>query len=143
MILCSPAEHENAELRRAGMDGRHLGPQDASGHVHVNLDSCTPCWNDQRRILLKLTEIPPRRIFKGGRGEPSARDAMHPRILTYFCEPWRPFDLAGHASLMRNMPTVAWGSVRGEEIPSGDLFEQLNYLGIARDLFDHLFVIFG
>jgi hypothetical protein len=58
------------------MDGRHLGPQDASGHVHVNLDSCTPCWNDQRRILLKLTEIPPRRIFKGGRGEPSARDAM-------------------------------------------------------------------
>jgi hypothetical protein len=28
------------------MDGRHPGPQDASGNIHVNLDSSTPCWND-------------------------------------------------------------------------------------------------
>ena len=46
MILRSPAEHENAELRHAGMDGRHPGPQDASGDIHVGLDSSTPCWND-------------------------------------------------------------------------------------------------
>jgi hypothetical protein len=137
MILGSPAEHENAELRHAGMDGRHLGPQDASGHVHVNLDSSTPCWNDQRRVLLKLTEISPRRIFKGGREEPSARDAMHPRILTYFCEPWCRFDFAQDmlcVSLARNIPTFVCGSVRGEGIPAGDLFEQLNYLGIAGSL---------
>jgi hypothetical protein len=81
MILRSPAEHENAELRHAGMNGRHLGPQDASGHVHVNLDSGTPCWNDQRRVLLKLTEIPPRRIFKGGREEPSASLREISRLL--------------------------------------------------------------
>ena len=47
MILRSPAEHENADLRHAGMDGRHpSGSQDASGDVHVNLGSSTPCWND-------------------------------------------------------------------------------------------------
>jgi hypothetical protein len=42
----SPTEHENADLRHAGMDCRHPGPQDASGDIHVNLDSSTPCWND-------------------------------------------------------------------------------------------------
>jgi hypothetical protein len=33
-------------LRHAGMDCRHPGPQDASGHIHVNLGSGTPCRND-------------------------------------------------------------------------------------------------
>ena len=28
------------------MDSRHPGVQDASGDVHVGLDSSTPCWND-------------------------------------------------------------------------------------------------
>ena len=46
MILRSPTEHENRELRHAGMDGRHPGVQDASGDIHVGLDSSTPCWND-------------------------------------------------------------------------------------------------
>ena len=46
MISRSPTEHENADLRHAGMDRRHPGPQDASGDIHVNLDSSTPCWND-------------------------------------------------------------------------------------------------
>jgi hypothetical protein len=44
--LRSPTEHENAKLRHAGMDGRHPGAQDASGNIHVGLDSSTPCWND-------------------------------------------------------------------------------------------------
>ena len=34
-------------LRHAGMDCRHPGSQDASGNIHVNLDSSTPCWNDE------------------------------------------------------------------------------------------------
>jgi len=42
----SPTEHEDADLRHAGMDCRHPGPQDASGDIHFNLDSSTPCWND-------------------------------------------------------------------------------------------------
>ena len=40
--------------------------KDASGNIHVNLDSSTPCWNDAiEAFYLKLTEAPPPRIFKG------------------------------------------------------------------------------
>ena len=46
MSLRSPTEYENGELRHAGMDDRHPGAQDASGDIHVALDSSTPCWND-------------------------------------------------------------------------------------------------
>jgi hypothetical protein len=46
MILRSPTQDENGELRHAGMDGRHPDAQDASGDIHVGLDSSTPCWND-------------------------------------------------------------------------------------------------
>ena len=46
MSLRSPTEHENADLRHAGMDGRYPGRKDASGDIHVSLDSSTPCWND-------------------------------------------------------------------------------------------------
>jgi hypothetical protein len=28
------------------MDGRHPARMDASGNVHVNLNSSSPCWND-------------------------------------------------------------------------------------------------
>ena len=42
--------------------------KDASGNIHVNLDSSTPCWNDViAAVLLELTEAPPPRIFKGER----------------------------------------------------------------------------
>ena len=34
-------------FRHAGMDCRHPGPQDASGHIHVNLGSGSPCRNDE------------------------------------------------------------------------------------------------
>jgi hypothetical protein len=48
MILRSPTEHENADHRHAGMDGRHPDAQDASGDIHVGLmDSSSPCWNDR------------------------------------------------------------------------------------------------
>ncbi len=47
MSLRSSTEHENGELCHAGMDSRHAsGAQDASGDIHVGLDSSTPCWND-------------------------------------------------------------------------------------------------
>ena len=39
--------------------------QDASGNIHVNLDSSTPCWNDVIDGLLRLTEVPPAGIHKG------------------------------------------------------------------------------
>jgi hypothetical protein len=46
MILRTPTENKNGELRHAGMDGRHPGVQDASGDIHLGLDSSTPCWID-------------------------------------------------------------------------------------------------
>jgi hypothetical protein len=47
MILRSPTEHENADHRHAGMDGRHPAPQDASGHILVNLGPGSPCRDDE------------------------------------------------------------------------------------------------
>ena len=65
MILRSPTEHENAELRLAGMDRRHPGSQDASGDIHVGLDSSTPCWNDAIEDLYqRLTETSTRVFSK-------------------------------------------------------------------------------
>jgi hypothetical protein len=40
--------------------------KDASGNVHVDLDSSTPCWNDAIEwTLLEVTDVPPPRIYKG------------------------------------------------------------------------------
>ena len=40
--------------------------KDASGNIHVNLDSSTPCWNDAiEGSCFKLIEVPPPGIFKG------------------------------------------------------------------------------
>ena len=33
--------------------------RDASGDIHVSLDSSTPCWNDATAALLELTEVRP------------------------------------------------------------------------------------
>jgi hypothetical protein len=56
MILRSPTENENADLRHAGMDGRHPGSQDAPETSMSNLDSSTPCWNDViESFRLKVT----------------------------------------------------------------------------------------
>ena len=66
MSLRAPTEHENADLRHAGMDSRYQIRTDASGNIHVNLDSSTPCWNNAiEGFCFKLTEAPPARIFKG------------------------------------------------------------------------------
>jgi hypothetical protein len=58
MILRSPTEHENGDFRHAGMDSRHQVRKDASGNIHVSLDSSTPCWNDAiEAALLEVTEV--------------------------------------------------------------------------------------
>ena len=47
------------------MDDRHPGSQDASGDIHVSLDSSAPCWNDAiEAALLEVTEGPLPGIFK-------------------------------------------------------------------------------
>src|SRR4029077_19520234 len=63
IILRSPTEHENGDFRHAGMDCRHPDVQDASGDIHVSLDSSAPCWNDNRGVVLKLTEAPSTSVF--------------------------------------------------------------------------------
>jgi hypothetical protein len=67
MILRSPTENGNKDIvmpaRMAGIQVR----LEASGDIHVNLDSGPPCWNDAiEGVLLKLTEAPPPRILKRG-----------------------------------------------------------------------------
>ena len=55
--------------RMAGIQVR----KDASGDIHVNLDSSTPCWNDAiEGVLLKLTKAPRR---------DSLSSIPHPRSL--------------------------------------------------------------
>jgi hypothetical protein len=63
MILRSPTKHENRHHRHAGMDGRHPGPQDASGDIHV---AWIPALHaGMTNEGLKLT-IPLCAFFKGG-----------------------------------------------------------------------------
>src|ERR1700745_138428 len=72
----SPTKHNNGEFRHAALDCWHPGLQDASGDIHVSLDSSTPCWNDTIRNCTKLTRRPSTSgIFKGGREEPETRMA--------------------------------------------------------------------
>jgi hypothetical protein len=52
-----------SSLRDAGMDCRHPGSQEASGDIHVNLGSSTPCWSDDIEGPLALTESLQHRIF--------------------------------------------------------------------------------
>jgi hypothetical protein len=49
----------------AWIAGIHQVCKDASGNIHVNLDSSTPCWNDAiEGFCFKLIEVPPPRISK-------------------------------------------------------------------------------
>src|SRR5262245_34478243 len=65
MILRSPTEHENTDLRHAGMDSRHPGWRGG-----VRRHPCQPgfqqsSWNDAiEAFCFKLTEVPPHRISK-------------------------------------------------------------------------------
>jgi hypothetical protein len=46
MSLRSPAEHEKQSFVMPAWIAGIQVRKDASGNVHVNLDSSTPCWND-------------------------------------------------------------------------------------------------
>jgi hypothetical protein len=58
-------ENENANfVMPAWMAGIQIR-KDASGNVHVGLDSSTPCWNDAIEwALLEVTEVLLPRIYK-------------------------------------------------------------------------------
>ena len=59
MILRSPTEDENTDfVMPAWIAGIQIR-KDASGNIHVNLDSSAPCWNDAiDGPLLEVTEAP-------------------------------------------------------------------------------------
>src|SRR5262252_2175037 len=46
MILCSPPENENTDLVMPAWIAGIQARKDASGDIHVDLDSSNPCWND-------------------------------------------------------------------------------------------------
>ena len=57
MILGSPTEHEMQIIVMPAWIAGIQVRKDASGNIHVNLDSSTPCWNDATEgVLHKLTE---------------------------------------------------------------------------------------
>ena len=65
MILSSRTENENANFVMPAWIAGIPVRKDASGNIHVNLDSSTPCWNDANRgTLLEMTEVSEPRIFK-------------------------------------------------------------------------------
>jgi hypothetical protein len=60
MSLRSPTEDENAEFVMPAWIAGIQVRTDASGDIHVNLDSSSPCWNDAIEApLLELSEAPP------------------------------------------------------------------------------------
>src|SRR5262245_42372235 len=63
MMLRSPTEDENPDLRHAGTDCRHPDSQEASGDIHVSLDSSTPCWNDTIEECTKTNRGTPPFLF--------------------------------------------------------------------------------
>jgi hypothetical protein len=115
-------------------------------NIHVNLDSSIPYWNDAiGGFLLQLTGLYTvfQRRSRRTRGFDRTRTKAR-KAFDYFCESWRPFSTLLRICFgsLREISEFGSNSVRREWIPAGDLFEQLNYLGIARDLFDHLFMVF-
>jgi len=46
MILRSTTENENANFVMPAWIAGIQVRKDASGNIHVNLDSSAPCWND-------------------------------------------------------------------------------------------------
>ena len=66
MILRSPTENENANFVMPAWIAGIQVRKDASGNIHVNLDSSAPCWNDAiEETPLEVTEVHLLRILKG------------------------------------------------------------------------------
>jgi hypothetical protein len=57
MSLHSPTEHETRLFVMSAWIAGIQVRKDASGDIHVSLDSSTPCWNDAiEGVLHELTE---------------------------------------------------------------------------------------
>ena len=69
-----PTDNDNAEFVMPAWIAGIQVRKDASGNIHVNLDSSTPCWNDAREgPLLNVTEAlrSPNPFFqRGGSPDP-------------------------------------------------------------------------
>ena len=63
MILRSPTEHENAQLRHAGMDGPHQACKDASEDIHVGLIPRLHAGMTQSRDSTETNRSPSSRVF--------------------------------------------------------------------------------
>jgi hypothetical protein len=58
MTLRSPTENENLNFVMPAWIAGIQVRKDASGNIHVKLDSSTPCWNDViEGTLLEVTEV--------------------------------------------------------------------------------------
>jgi hypothetical protein len=67
MILRSPTENENANFVMPAWIAGIQVRKDASGNIHVNLDSSAPCWNDAiEETPLEVTEVHLPRILHEG-----------------------------------------------------------------------------
>jgi hypothetical protein len=82
----------SSSLRHAGMDGRYPGPQDASGHIHVNLGPGSPCRDDESRGICVLHKnlitivLHRNRIFEGDENVITVFFAFLPReVLIQEC----------------------------------------------------------
>jgi hypothetical protein len=65
MSLRTPTENENPVFVMPAWIAGIQVRKDASGNIHVNLDSSTPCWNDANGgFCLKPTCVSLIRIFK-------------------------------------------------------------------------------
>jgi len=71
-----PTENENEDFVMPAWIAGIQVRKDASGDVHVNLDSSSPCWNDELRALLEVTEVPPA-VFSKERTKVLARQSRN------------------------------------------------------------------
>jgi hypothetical protein len=59
MVRLSPTENESANFVMPAWIAGIQVHKDASGNIHVNLDSSAPYWNDaMEETLLEVTEVP-------------------------------------------------------------------------------------
>jgi hypothetical protein len=66
MMLRSPTEDENPDLRHAGTDCRHPGAQGCLRRHPCQPDSSTPCWNETIEECTKTNRGTPPFLFSKG-----------------------------------------------------------------------------
>ena len=86
MILHSPTGNENTDFIMAASTAGIEVRKDASGDIHFDLDSSTPCWNDATAVaLLELTEVRPPIFSKANKKVRKLKiTESEPFVLLYF-----------------------------------------------------------